>query len=116
MEIEGSSITLTPTGEKVAKVIEVPETEIKYKYTLRPDAPQLAEGGKSRDFCKKMMSKQKLYSKDEIELLRNDMKSSGISDVRDVWFARGGWYRRPNTDTSIPYCRHIWKQVIVRKK
>ena len=116
LEIEGSSITLTPTGEKVAKVIEVPETEIKYKYTLRPDAPQLAEGGKSRDFCKKMMSKQKLYSKDEIELLRNDMKSSGISDVRDVWFARGGWYRRPNTDTSIPYCRHIWKQVIVRKK
>ena len=52
----------------------------------------------------------------EIELLRNDMPSSGIADVTNVWLARGGWYRKPDTDTSIPYCRHIWRQVIVRKK
>ena len=44
------------------------------------------------------------------------MKSSGIADVTDVWLARGGWYRKPETSTSVPYCRHIWKQVIVRKK
>lgn len=116
IEIEGSSIALTPTGERIAKVIDVPQTEIKYKYTLRPDAPQLKEGGSSRDFCKKMMNRDKLYSREEIDLIRNDMKSSGIADVTDVWFARGGWYRKPNTDTSIPFCRHIWKQVIVRKK
>jgi hypothetical protein len=61
------------------------------------------------------MGKRKLYSKAEIELLRNDMKTSSITDVTDVWLARGGWYRKPETDTSIPYCRHIWKQVIVRK-
>jgi hypothetical protein len=114
IEITGEAINLTPTGKKVAEVIDVPQTEVKYKYTLRSDAPALKT--ESRDFCKKMMSKRKLYSKAEIELLRNDMKTSSITDVTDVWLARGGWYRKPETETSIPYCRHIWKQVIVRKK
>jgi hypothetical protein len=114
IEITGEAINLTPTGKKVAEVIDVPQTEVKYKYTLRSDAPALK--GESRDFCRKMMGKRKLYSKAEIELLRNDMKTSSITDVTDVWLARGGWYRKPDTDTSIPYCRHIWKQVIVRKK
>jgi hypothetical protein len=114
IEITGEAINLTPTGKKVAEVIDVPQTEVKYKYTLRSDAPALKT--ESRDFCRKMMSKRKLYSKAEIELLRNDMKTSSITDVTDVWLARGGWYRKPDTETSIPYCRHIWKQVIVRKK
>ena len=114
IEITGEAINLTPTGRKVAEVIDVPQTEVKYKYTLRSDAPALKT--ESRDFCRKMMSKRKLYSKAEIELLRNDMKTSSITDVTDVWLARGGWYRKPETETSIPYCRHIWKQVIVRKK
>lgn len=112
LEVEGSSINLTPVGERVAEAIDIPETEIKYKYTLRSDAPPL-KGGKSRDFCRKMMSKKKLYSREEIDLLRNDMKSGRAADV---WLARGGWYRRPNTDTNIPFCRHIWKQVLVKKK
>jgi hypothetical protein len=113
--IEGSDIGLTDVGERVAKTIDVPETEVKYRYQLRPDAPPLKEGGESRDFCRKMMAKKKLYSKKEIDVLRNGMKPSG-ADVADVWLARGGWYRRPNTNVSVPYCRHIWKQVIVRKK
>jgi hypothetical protein len=112
--IEGSDIGLTDVGERVAKTIDVPETEVKYRYQLRPDAPPLK--GESRDFCRKMMAKKRLYSKKEIDVLRNDMKSSGIADVTDVWLARGGWYRKPDTTTSVPYCRHIWKQVIVRKK
>ena len=116
VEIEGSSIALTPVGERVAKAIEIPETEIKYRYVLRKSAPALKQGSKSRDFCRKMVAKKKLYTKKEIDVLRNDMKSSGFADVTDVWLARGGWYRRKGTDMSIPYCRHIWKQVIVRKK
>ncbi len=63
-----------------------------------------------------MVAKKKLYTKKEIDVLRNDMKPSPIADITDVWLARGGWYRRPNTDVSIPYCRHQWKQKIVRKK
>ena len=116
ISIEGSVLGLTDVGEKVAKSIDLPETEVKYRYQLRPDAPPLKAGGESRDFCRKMMAKKKLYSKKEIDVLRNDMKSSGIADVTDVWLSRGGWYRKPDTSTSVPYCRHIWKQVIVRKK
>ena len=114
--IEGSSIELTNVGERVAKAIEVPKTEVRYRYELRPDAPALKQGGTSRPFCQKMMANRKLYSKKEIDLIRNDMKSSNIADVTDVWLARGGWYRKLNTTTSVPYCRHIWKQVIVRKR
>lgn len=116
IEIEGSSIALTPTGERIAKVIDVPETEIKYRYELRSDAPALKAGSKSRKFCDDLMKAGELYTREQIDNMNNKMKSSGYSDVTDVWFARGGWYRKPNTDTSIPYCRHIWKQVIVRKK
>lgn len=116
IEIEGSDISLTNVGEKVAKSIDLPKTEVKYEYQLRADAPPLKEGGSSRDFCRKMMSKNKLYTKKEIDVLRNDMKASGLADVTDVWLARGGWYRKPNTTISVPFCRHIWKQVIVRKK
>jgi hypothetical protein len=114
--IEGSTLNLTPVGEKIGKTLDIPSVEIKYRYSLRPDAPALKEGSKSRDFCEDMIRKYRLYSKAEIELLRNDMPSSGIADVTNVWLARGGWYRKPDTDTSIPYCRHIWRQVIVRKK
>jgi hypothetical protein len=116
IEIEGTDIGLTDKGERVAKAIDVPEFEVRYKYELRTDAPPLKEGGRSRDFCRKMVAKKKLYTKKEIDVLRNDMKSSPIADVTDVWLARGGWYRRPNTGVSIPYCRHQWKQKIVRKK
>jgi hypothetical protein len=41
IEITGEAINLTPTGKKVAEVIDVPQTEVKYKYTLRSDAPAL---------------------------------------------------------------------------
>ena len=116
IEIEGTDIGLTDKGERVAKAIDVPEFEVRYKYELRADAPPLKEGGRSRDFCRKMVAKKKLYTKKEIDVLRNDMKSSPIADITDVWLARGGWYRRPNTEVSIPYCRHQWKQKIVRKK
>jgi hypothetical protein len=125
-EIEAFDIHFDSDGSPM-EFIDVPQTEVKYKYILRSDAATTKKVVDSngtiktvpvvpRDFCKKMVAKRKLYSKAEIELLRNDMKTSTITDVTDVWLARGGWYRKPGTDTSIPYCRHIWKQVIVRKK
>ena len=113
--LENATITVTPIGGKVAKAIKIPQAKIKYRYEERPNAPSLVQGGKSRDFCAGLMSINKLYSREEIDLLRNGMKSS-YSDVADVWLARGGWYRPQGTTTSLPYCRHVWSQVIVRKK
>ena len=117
IEVEANNITLTPIGERVAKVIDVPSVEIKYKYTLRPNAPALKQGGKSRDFCREMISKKKLYSREEIENKRNEMNTSGFADITNVWLARGGWYQpKGEGKAALPYCRHIWSQVIVRKK
>lgn len=114
--IQGSVINLTDKGNKIAEAIKIPDIVVKYAYELRDDAPPLKAGGKSREFCSDMMNKNKLYSKQEIEVLRNNMKSSNIADVADVWLSRGGWYRKEGSTTSIPFCRHIWKQVLVRKK
>jgi hypothetical protein len=117
IEIEGSTIGLTPVGDRVAKAIDVPQTEVKYRYELRKNAPALKPGGKSRKFCDDLMqTPTQLYTREQIDAMNNKMKKSGYSKVADVWLARGGWYRRIGTETSIPFCRHIWKQVIVRKK
>ena len=117
---DGLNWSLLQAGKNVLKILNLPVTkeklQIRYKYTLRDDAPPL-KGGKSRTFCRAMMSIDKLWTRQEIDFIRNDMKSSGFApQVTDVWLARGGWYRKPNTDISIPFCRHIWKQVIVREK
>lgn len=117
IDVEDNAISLTPIGERVAKAIDIPTAEVKYKYTLRPNAPALKAGGKSRDFCRDMMLKKRLYSREEIERKRNDMDRSGFADITNVWLARGGWYTPKGKDkASVPYCRHVWSQVIVRKK
>lgn len=63
----------------------------------------------SREFCREMLAENKLYSRQEIDSIENDLGS-------DVWATRGGWYHDPNRDVNLPYCRHVWKQVIVTRK
>jgi predicted transcriptional regulator len=82
---------------------------VRYKYDLRADAPKLVSGGESRDFCKKLISLGRVYSREDID------KMSTVLGY-DVWKRRGGWYHNPNTDVNEPACRHEWKQIIVRRK
>lgn len=63
----------------------------------------------SRDFCKELLEKDLLYTRAEIDLMKNDLGS-------DVWTYKGGWYTKPNTDVHLPYCRHTWHQYLVKKK
>ena len=49
------------------------------------------------------------------------MKADGFSNADNVWLARGGWYQPIAKEgeeprAALPYCRHEWNQVIVRKK
>lgn len=87
---------------------------IKYKYAERPDAPALI--GESRDFCKRMLSLKRLYTKQEIEGMKNDMDNFDIIKNNNVWLYRGGWYKDPAKEVAQPFCRHIWSQVLVRQK
>jgi len=114
VDVEGSTIKPTEKGKKTATEVKVPDAKLMYRYELRSDALPL-KGGESRPFCKKMMAMDKLYTRKQIEFLRNDMDKD-FSNSTNVWLARGGWYRAPNTEVAVPFCRHIWKQVLVREK
>jgi hypothetical protein len=63
-----------------------------------------------------MMSLNKLYTKQEIEGIKNDMDNFDIINNSSAWLYRGGWYRDPNKEVAVPFCRHIWNQVVVRQK
>ena len=104
----GNIPKIEPKTPKISPLV------IKYRYGLRPDAPALQS--ESRDFCQKMMSLNKLYTKQDIEGMKNDMDNFDIINNSNVWLYRGGWYRDPNKEVAVPFCRHIWNQVVVRQK
>lgn len=79
------------------------ELEVLYSYELKPNAPALVPGGKSRPFCEELIRLDRLYTRAEINLITNEVD-------RDVWSYRGGWYHNPNTGINTPSCRHTWMQ------
>lgn len=81
-------------------------TEVKYKYAWRAgfDAGDIKN---SRDFCVKLLEQKKLYSFEEINSLNN---KQGLN----VWESRGGWWNK--NGANLPYCRHLWSQVVVKRK
>jgi len=98
--------TVTDKGVSASAVLA--DLEVLYSYELRPDAPDLVPGGKSRPFCEKLIELDRLYSREEINQI-----SASIG--RDVWYYRGGWYHNPDTDKNTPSCRHLWKMNLTVK-
>lgn len=82
---------------------------VMYEYALAPNVKGDAVLPTTRDFCRKLISLDRLYSRD-------DLNAISLREGRDVWATRGGWYNAKGSDVATPYCRHIWKQVIVVKK
>ena len=78
-----------------------------YSYKERPGVPKVLT--KSRDFCLRLLSLNRLYTRDEINNISSRVEYS-------VWNYRGGWYTNPQTQVTTPYCRHIWVQQLVIKK
>jgi len=116
--VEREYLNPTKTGYKPSNVaseiiseegVKTANIEVLYSYELRSNALPLAEGGTSRDFCKKLIALDKLYTRKEIDKLSNGMNL-------DVWTFKGGWYTNPKTDTPTPQCRHIWQQNVVKLK
>ncbi len=105
--IDGSN-NLTPKGTAEAKQNEV---FVVYKYVLRGDAPKLIT--ESRDFCRDLVnqSKNKSWTRQDINALNNQ-----VTDLPDVFSARGGFYNNPDTGVTTPFCRHVWQQRLVRLK
>jgi len=102
--------SITDKGREAVKGV-APKTknfEILYGYDWRSGFSN-ADLKTSRDFCAKLMAKNLLYTRAEIDQMSNDMDS-------DVWTFKGGWYTKPDTDIHLPYCRHTWHQYLVKTK
>jgi len=101
---------LTKKGESIKKLDSpIEEILVRYVYDKKPGI----EGEKiiptTRDFCRKRLENPKQYTRQEIDSLTNDLDT-------DVWLTRGGWYHNPKTGLTSTSCRHIWQQVLIRKK
>ena len=105
-ELINSSNELTAKGTAEAKQNEV---FVVYQYVLRGDAPKLIT--ESRDFCRDLMSQSvnKSWTRQDINNLNNQ-----VTELPDVFSARGGFYNNPDTGVTTPFCRHVWQQRLVR--
>lgn len=106
-EVNGYKVTAK--GRDLIKGLET-QLVVRYQYEKAPGI----EGGillpTSRDFCRKIVESNKVFSREDINQMSAELGY-------DVWKRRGGWYHNPKTDTNTPQCRHIFSQkVMIRKK
>ncbi len=102
---------VTELGTQLVREEQIPieRFEVRYGYRTRLDVPPAKSG--SRQFCERLMSLNRLYTRDEINSISNR-----LTPYRDVWRYRGGWYTNPDTQASTPWCRHEWIQQLVVKR
>lgn len=99
---------LTEDG-KVQKKARKPLAEISIRYSYEV-SPGLGESiiDTTRDFCRRLIQLDKVYSRKEIEQISQRLGYS-------VWQRRGGFYHNPRTGVTTPYCRHRWVEQVVIK-
>ena len=97
---------LTPQGKSNVGNVDF---RVVYQYRERTDAPPLK--GESRPFCKALLGSQKVFKREEIDMITARLKAAGID--RNVWEYKGGWYTNPNTKVHTPSCRHTWFAVVI---
>ena len=105
--------------EEAETTIQVPEEEIfvVYEYALSPTLERRGEPtlkDTSRAFCIQMIALGRMYTLDQLKMLRNGFGDTGM----DIFTKRGGWYTVPGSSPAIhrPFCRHVWNQKVVRIK
>ena len=107
IEVSTSGFKPTPKAlEKKTEPIKSKEIYTVYKYERDFDKPELVKGGKSREFCTKMLQKNNEYTFEQID----GIKLEGMENVAgsNIWDYRGGWYNNPKTGVIDAECRHLW--------
>lgn len=107
------------TQEMLLKSVDMKFVTVKILYTYEEIPGIAAAKSGSRPFCTKMMSSGKGYTLDEIRQLSNKhlidlgygSKYAGLQP--DVFQWRGGFYRKPGTLETTPWCRHQWKVNVI---
>jgi DNA-binding MarR family transcriptional regulator len=100
---------LTEPLRDIVEKIKPKTTEflIRYSYEWKQGFNN-SDKPSSREFCKYLLSANKMYSRSEIEQMSARLGYS-------VWDRRGGWWTKPNGDHS-PSCRHQWVSSVVTRK
>lgn len=96
---------------------EVTEIVTKYHYALKEGALPAKSG--SRPFCKKMMelsASGKEFTYEQIDSVKLAGVKNGMPEVENIWDYRGGFYTKPGTNETDPFCRHVWKARTYRIK
>ena len=108
-------VSITEKGKEALKQRDL--TKVVYSYEWVEGFSD-ANLDTSRDFCKKMRNESKTRMAKGYENLWTieDINSISTQLGYDVWSMRGGWYRIPKTNISVPHCRHTWKQHIISKE
>ena len=114
INLTDKGINTTEEGDS-KKIPSFQDLMIRYKYVERPDAPALVKGGESREFCKAMIANPRYFSKQDIDMIGEELGSLyGIANY-DAFRRRGGWYHDPKSNVNVPFCRHAWQQELVKK-
>jgi DNA-binding MarR family transcriptional regulator len=100
---------LTEPLRDIVEKIKPKTTEflIRYSYEWKQGFNN-SDKSSSREFCKYLLSANKMYSRAEIEQMSARLGYS-------VWDRRGGWWTKPNGEHS-PSCRHQWVSNVVTRK
>lgn len=117
IKLSDKGISLTNKGDK-KKVPDFEELFIRYRYELNPDKagePAILPNGRTRDFCRAMISNPRYFSREDIDNISRDLgQLYGIAGY-DAFSMRGGWYHDPEKGVNVPYCRHVWVQSLVKR-
>lgn len=105
--------TVTQQGENALRTAEPLDVtfRVAYRYAKSPEASGDDIIPTTREFCKRMVnaSRNRVWDNEQIQQI-------GITENRNVWMRRGGFWTRKGTDVTTPYCRHIWEQVVIKER
>jgi hypothetical protein len=102
---------LKPLSQLNAPKPQTTTFQVRYSYEWRSSIPVSERNSSehpSRQFCARLMTLDRLYTRAEIEAVSARLGYS-------VFDRRGGWWTMPNGEHS-PSCRHLWMAQTVIKK
>jgi hypothetical protein len=105
--------TITPQGTNALANADPLEVTFKvaYRYVKSGEASGADLLPTSREFCVRMVNESQSRVWDSAQI-----QQVGMTEDRNVWLRRGGFWTRKGTNTTTPYCRHVWEQVVIKSK
>ena len=103
---------ITTRGSRALETAEPLDValKIRYRYIKSGEAAGASIIETTRDFCRNLVNLSnsgKTWSNAEIQQI-------GLSEGRNVWQRKGGFWTRKGGQVTTPYCRHVWEQLVVK--